>query len=186
MCCLDCYLAVWNQYSWLVVPVWKEKGAIRTATTTGVSLLSVPGKSFAHLLLMWICSYMLQLQRTEQSGFRSCYVYMWHICHNSTLPTRLFQEDSPEWRRPLRCPQCSCFGNLMYTAGTYWECERGLHRLVHKNPTEWWCRVCEAMGSLAFSLNYLFALMKAERCIVVQWSYSYLFVYSFKAALHYY
>ena len=34
-----------------------------------ITLLSVPGKVLAHLLLMWVCSHLLKYQRAEQLGF---------------------------------------------------------------------------------------------------------------------
>ncbi|MEL6802745.1 MAG: reverse transcriptase domain-containing protein, partial [Bacteroidota bacterium] len=54
----------------LVVPIWKGKGDRQDCNNyRGITLLSVPGKVFAHLLLMRIRSQLLKLQRPEQSGF---------------------------------------------------------------------------------------------------------------------
>ena len=54
----------------LVVPIWKGKGDRQDCNNyRGITLLSVPGKVFAHLLLMRIRSHLLKYQRPEQSGF---------------------------------------------------------------------------------------------------------------------
>ena len=48
----------------------KIKGTVRTVRTmAGKTLLSVPGKVLAHLLLMRIWSHLLKYQRPEQSWF---------------------------------------------------------------------------------------------------------------------
>lgn len=46
----------------------KETGI--TATTRGITVLSVPGKVLEHVLLMEIHCYLLKLQRSEQFGFK--------------------------------------------------------------------------------------------------------------------
>ncbi len=54
----------------LVVPIWKGKGDRQDCKNyRGVTLLSVPGKVLAHLLLIRIRIHLLKLQRLEQSGF---------------------------------------------------------------------------------------------------------------------
>ena len=54
----------------LVVPIWKGKGDRQDCNNyRGITLLSVPGKVLAHLLLMRIRSQLLRYQRPEQSGF---------------------------------------------------------------------------------------------------------------------
>ena len=54
----------------LVVPIWKGKGDRQDCNNyRGITLLSVPGKVLAHLLLMRIRGHLLKLQRPEQSGF---------------------------------------------------------------------------------------------------------------------
>ena len=54
----------------LVVPIWKGKGCRQDCNNyRGITLLSVPGKVLAHLLLMRIRSQLLKYQRPEQSGF---------------------------------------------------------------------------------------------------------------------
>merc|ERR1712035_27581 len=54
----------------LVVPIWKGKGCQQDCNNyRGITLLSVPGKVFAHLLLMRVRSQLLKYQRPEQSGF---------------------------------------------------------------------------------------------------------------------
>jgi len=54
----------------LVVPIWKGKGNARECSNyRGVTLLSVPGKVFARVLLNRIRQQLLDHQRPEQSGF---------------------------------------------------------------------------------------------------------------------
>ena len=54
----------------LVVPIWKGKGDRQDCNNyRGITLLSVPGKVLAHLLLMRIRSHLLKYQRPQQSGF---------------------------------------------------------------------------------------------------------------------
>ena len=54
----------------LVVPIWKGKGDRQDCNNyRGITLLSVPGKVLAHLLLMRIRGHLLKYQRPEQSGF---------------------------------------------------------------------------------------------------------------------
>ena len=54
----------------IVVPIWKGKGDIRECNNhRGVTLLSVPGKVFARVLLNRIRQQLLDHQRPEQSGF---------------------------------------------------------------------------------------------------------------------
>ena len=54
----------------LVVPIWKGKGDRQDCNNyRGITLLSVPGKVLAHVLLMRIRSQLLKYQRPEQSGF---------------------------------------------------------------------------------------------------------------------
>ena len=54
----------------LVVPIWKGKGDRQDCNNyRGITLLSVPGKVFAHILLMRMRGHLLKEQRPEQSGF---------------------------------------------------------------------------------------------------------------------
>ena len=54
----------------LVIPLWKGKGDQKDCTNyRGITLLSVPGKVLAHLLLARVRNHLLQTQRPEQSGF---------------------------------------------------------------------------------------------------------------------
>ena len=54
----------------LVVPIWKGKGDRQDCSNyRGITLLSVPGKVLAHLLLTRIRTHLLKHQRPEQSGF---------------------------------------------------------------------------------------------------------------------
>ena len=51
-----------------VVPIWKGKGDRQACNNfRGITLISVPGKVFAHLVL--IRTHLLKHQRPEQSGF---------------------------------------------------------------------------------------------------------------------
>ena len=69
--------AVWHSITispdWkrgLVVPIWKDKGDPQDCNNyREITLLSVPGKVLAHLLLMRVRSHLLKYQRPEQSGF---------------------------------------------------------------------------------------------------------------------
>ena len=54
----------------LVAPLWKEKGDRQDCNNyRGVTLLSVPGKVFARIILYRVCHHLLEHQRPEQSGF---------------------------------------------------------------------------------------------------------------------
>merc|ERR1712035_186968 len=54
----------------LVVPIWKGKGDRQECNNyRGITLLSVPGKVLAHVLLTRIRSQLLKYQRPKQSGF---------------------------------------------------------------------------------------------------------------------
>ncbi|KAG0725535.1 Alpha-N-acetylglucosaminidase [Chionoecetes opilio] len=54
----------------LVVPIWKGKGDRQDCNNyRSITLLSVPGKVLAHLLLMWIRNHLVKHQRPQQSGF---------------------------------------------------------------------------------------------------------------------
>ena len=54
----------------IIVPLWKGKGdRLDCNSYRGVTLLSVPGKIFARILLGRIHSHLLKHQRPEQSGF---------------------------------------------------------------------------------------------------------------------
>ena len=54
----------------LVVPLWKGKGDHQDCNNyRGVTLLSVPGKVFARIILDRVHHHLLEHQRPEQSGF---------------------------------------------------------------------------------------------------------------------
>ena len=54
----------------LVVPIWKGKEDRQDCNNyCRITLLSVPDKVLAHLLLMRFRSHLMKYQRTEQSGF---------------------------------------------------------------------------------------------------------------------
>ncbi|KAG0726185.1 LINE-1 retrotransposable element ORF2 protein [Chionoecetes opilio] len=54
----------------LVAPIWKGKGDRQDCNNyRGITLLSVPGKVLAHLLLTRIRSHLVKHQRPQQSGF---------------------------------------------------------------------------------------------------------------------
>ena len=56
----------------LVVPLWKGKGDREDCNNyRGVTLLSVPGKVFARIILDWVHHHLLEHQHPEQSGFTS-------------------------------------------------------------------------------------------------------------------
>ena len=52
------------------VPLWKGKDDRQDCNNyRGVTLLSVPGKVFARIILDRVCHHLLEHQRPEQSGF---------------------------------------------------------------------------------------------------------------------
>jgi len=54
----------------LVVTLWKGKGDRQDCNNDlGVTLLSVPGKVFARIILDWVRHHLLEHQHPEQSGF---------------------------------------------------------------------------------------------------------------------
>ena len=54
----------------LVVPLWKGKGGRQDCNNyRGVTLLSVPGKVFAQIILERVRHHLLEHQHPEQSGF---------------------------------------------------------------------------------------------------------------------
>ncbi|KAG0714105.1 LINE-1 retrotransposable element ORF2 protein [Chionoecetes opilio] len=54
----------------LVIPIWKGKGDRQDCNNyRGITLLSIPGKVLAHLLLTRIRSHLVKHQRPQQSGF---------------------------------------------------------------------------------------------------------------------
>ena len=53
----------------LVVPLSKGKGDRQDYNYRGVTLLSVPGKVFARIILHWVRHHLLEHQHPEQSGF---------------------------------------------------------------------------------------------------------------------
>ena len=56
----------------MVIPIWKGKGDLQDCNNfRGLTLLNIPGKVLAHLLLKRIRSKLLKHQRPEQSGFTS-------------------------------------------------------------------------------------------------------------------
>ena len=87
----DVLTAVWHSGAispdWkkgLVVRIWKGKGDRQDCNNfRGITLLSVPGKLLAHLLLTRIRNHLLKHQRPEQSGFTpgksttERFVYWW-------------------------------------------------------------------------------------------------------------
>ena len=78
----------------LVVPIWKRKGDRQDwKNYRGITLLSVPGKVLAHLLLMWIRSHLLKFQRPEQSGFIPS--------RSTTDPTLVLVECQHEFRQGI-------------------------------------------------------------------------------------
>ncbi|XP_069977551.1 uncharacterized protein [Penaeus vannamei] len=54
----------------MVIPLWKGKGdRWDFSNYRGITLLSIPSKVFAHILLKWIHKHLLSHQRLEQSEF---------------------------------------------------------------------------------------------------------------------
>ena len=55
----------------MVVPIWKGKGDRQDCSNyhSGTTLLSIPGKVLAHLLLIRIRNHLLKQHRPEQSKF---------------------------------------------------------------------------------------------------------------------
>jgi len=53
----------------LIVPLWKWNGDHQDCNNyRGVTLLSVLGKVFAWIIILWGCHHLLEHQRPEQSG----------------------------------------------------------------------------------------------------------------------
>ena len=81
----------------LVVPIWKVKGDPQDCSYyRGITLLSVPGKVLAHLLLTWICIHLLKHQRSEQSGFTPG-----KSINDCNLPLRVLVEGRREFRQGM-------------------------------------------------------------------------------------
>ena len=80
----------------IILPFYKGKGP-RTDCRNyrGITLLSVPGKVYAHILLSRVKGYLQQLRRTEQSGFTP---------HRSTVDRittlSMILQTRREYRRP--------------------------------------------------------------------------------------
>ena len=88
----------------LVVPIWKGRGDRRDCGNyRGITLLSVPGKVLAHLLLMRIRGHLLETQRPEQSGFTP---------KKSTIDRILALRVLAERRREFRQGMLAAYVNL--------------------------------------------------------------------------
>ncbi|XP_069997659.1 uncharacterized protein [Penaeus vannamei] len=60
----------------VVIPLWKGKGDHWDCSNyRDITLLSIPGKVFAHFLLKQISNHLLSHQRPEQSGFTPASLY---------------------------------------------------------------------------------------------------------------
>jgi hypothetical protein len=98
------FLAIWTTGTvpaiWLlgiILPLWKSKGQKSDCNMyRGITLLSIPGKVFAHVLLGRIKPLLLRKQRPQQSGFSPGRSTMDRI-----LALRLIAERRREFRRPL-------------------------------------------------------------------------------------
>ena len=87
----------------LVVPLWKGKGDRQDCNNyRGITLLSVPGKVLAHLLLMRICTHLLKHQRPEQSGFTRG-----KSTTDRNLALRVLVEHRREFRQGMLAPSIS-------------------------------------------------------------------------------
>ena len=81
----------------LIVPIWKGKGDTQECNNyRGVTLLSVPGKVFARVLLNRIRQLLLDHQRPEQSGFTPK-----RSTVDCILALRLLTERRREYQAPL-------------------------------------------------------------------------------------
>ena len=70
MLCLEHSIIPSDWKRGLVVTLWKGKGDLQDCNNyRGVTLLSVPGKVFAQIIIDWVRHHMLEHQRPEQSGF---------------------------------------------------------------------------------------------------------------------
>ena len=98
------FRAIWHSgvcppdwYRGLIVPVWKGKGDNTDCNNyRGITLLSIPGKLFARVLLERIRNHLLRLQRPEQSGFTPKKSTVDRI-----LALRILAERRREYRQPL-------------------------------------------------------------------------------------
>ena len=96
--------SAWNtsiiQIDWkkgLVVPLWKRKGDHQDCNNSReVTLLSVPGKDFAWIILDRVRHHLLEHQRPEQSGFPPKTSTVDHI-----LALRVLTERRREFRQGL-------------------------------------------------------------------------------------
>ena len=80
-----------------ILPLWKSKGSRADCSTyRGITLLSIPAKVFARVLLVRIRNHLLSKQRPEQSGFTPGRSTMDRI-----LALRLLAERRREYRQPL-------------------------------------------------------------------------------------
>ena len=73
----DLFTGVWDSeavpadwHKGIILPLYKGKGSrSECGNYRGITLLSVPGKAFAHVLLSRMRPRLLQCRRQEQSGF---------------------------------------------------------------------------------------------------------------------
>ena len=88
----------------LVVPLWKGKGDRQDCNNyRGVTLLSVPGKVFARIIIDRVHHHLLEHQHPEQSGFRP---------KRSTIDHILALRVLTEYRREFRLGLITAFVDL--------------------------------------------------------------------------
>ena len=81
----------------IILPFWKGKGTQENCSNyRGITLLSIPSKVFAHVLLARIRPLILKKQRKQHSGFSPGRSTVDRI-----LALRLLAEKRREFRRPL-------------------------------------------------------------------------------------
>ncbi|CAH1233043.1 Hypp565 [Branchiostoma lanceolatum] len=97
------FTAIWNSEAipadWLlgvILPFWKKGPKDLCSNYRGITLLSVPGKVFANVLLARLRPLLLRKQRREQSGFTPGRSTVDRI-----LALRLLAERRREYRKPL-------------------------------------------------------------------------------------
>ena len=81
----------------MVVPIWKGKGDRENCNNYhGKTLLSVPGKVLAHLLLSRLRTHLLKHHRPEQSGFTPG-----KSTTDRIIVLRVLVEHQPEFRQEV-------------------------------------------------------------------------------------
>ncbi|XP_069981044.1 uncharacterized protein [Penaeus vannamei] len=79
---------------WIILDHEGEKDRWDWSNYCGIALFSIPGKGYAHILLIWTCNHLLRHQRPEQSGFTP---------GKSTIDCILALQVTVERRREFSC-----------------------------------------------------------------------------------